>query len=89
MAQVRIAKEQEALSEILSGTVNDVVITVRDLILIRNKTRDEFGGALVYHHSDRTLESVDGTEYSFDDMYDMHKWTNKRELIVWRDLRDE
>ncbi len=88
MAQIRLTKERETLSTILSGSVNDVVITIRDLILIRNKTRDEFGGAMIYHHSDETLESIDGDDYTFDDEYDMHKWNNKRELTLWRDLRD-
>lgn len=88
MAQTRLTKEREKLSEILSGTVNDVVITIRDLVLIRNKTRDEFGGAIMYHYDDKTLESIDGSDYDFEDLYDMHKWNNKRELTLWRDLRD-
>ena len=89
MAQVRLTKEAESLSSILSGTTNDVIITIRDLVLIRNKTRDEMGGAIVYHYDDKSLESIDGDDYSFDDVYDMHKWNNKRELTVWRDLREE
>lgn len=89
MPQASRKKDAQSLNTILSGSVNDVIITIHDLVLVRNKTRDEMGGAMIYHHDTKTLESIDGANYTFDDIYDMYRWDNKRDLAVWRDLREE